>query len=352
MQIPVLFVYSDRFCSCSRVRTFEVVKALHQYEKEYIFPSVIYYEDLEEEHFENFPIILFQRLGANGTLITKKMKEWFSLIFAKYRNKCKFIYDLDDFLIERQEAFPKWMLSNCHIGLAPNEVLKSEFEKYSNLVEVIRTHIDEGILNHVETSKRPPLENRKTLISWFSTGLHGISFMSSISDQLQKKIGDFAEIHFYGHIGLISNVKELLPSPLFHVNKIVSLNEMHSIVKNSHFMINPLGLEGLPLDKMIIDSTQMDLFTRSKCEIKFLHAGLFGKPLITTPIDSYKVAIENRKTGFFAESKEDWINLIEKLVFDHQLRESVGNAAQKVVLEKYTLKRVAHDYKNLFVKLI
>jgi len=65
----ILFVYSDRFCSCTHKRCFEIINGLWRYQKDSVEVDAIQHDKLLQSHFEYYDILLFQRLGANGTIL-------------------------------------------------------------------------------------------------------------------------------------------------------------------------------------------------------------------------------------------------------------------------------------------
>ena len=87
----ILIVYSDTKCSCTKKCTFELAKGLNKY----INTDTLFYKDLKEDHFKEYNVILFQRLGGNGAKITQEYIESLEKYFKNYP-KVLTSYFLDD----------------------------------------------------------------------------------------------------------------------------------------------------------------------------------------------------------------------------------------------------------------
>jgi glycosyltransferase involved in cell wall biosynthesis len=81
-----------------------------------------------------------------------------------------------------------------------------------------------------------------------------------------------------------------------------------------------------------------DPFCESKSEIKFSGAGIFGIPTVAVKNQTFSEAIEDGVDGFLAENTEEWINKLEKLITDENLRREMGRKAREKVLRDYTNK--------------
>jgi glycosyltransferase involved in cell wall biosynthesis len=61
-----------------------------------------------------------------------------------------------------------------------------------------------------------------------------------------------------------------------------------------------------------------------------------GLPVIATPIPAYEPVIAHRQNGFFARSREDWIDSLDMLR-DPMVRRSIGRLARESVLTRYSI---------------
>ncbi|MCK4486347.1 MAG: glycosyltransferase, partial [Desulfobacterales bacterium] len=78
-------------------------------------------------------------------------------------------------------------------------------------------------------------------------------------------------------------------------------------------------------------------WTRGKCGLKVLQYMAAGLPVVSSPAGVNGEIVEHGVTGFLAESPEEWQVAIEKLVRDPNLRESMGQAGRKRVIERYSV---------------
>jgi 2-polyprenyl-3-methyl-5-hydroxy-6-metoxy-1,4-benzoquinol methylase len=79
-----------------------------------------------------------------------------------------------------------------------------------------------------------------------------------------------------------------------------------------------------------------------------------GKPVITTNLPSIAELIENGKNGFIVKENDpkQTAGAIEFLYGDEVLRNELGEAGRKVVLEKFDIKKNAKELKSIFDKAI
>lgn len=76
-------------------------------------------------------------------------------------------------------------------------------------------------------------------------------------------------------------------------------------------------------------------FAQSKSEIKWMEAAMVETPTIASPTEAFRYAIRDRENGLLARTVEDWINGLENLIEDRQLRENLATQAYLDVQQKY-----------------
>lgn len=77
-----------------------------------------------------------------------------------------------------------------------------------------------------------------------------------------------------------------------------------------------------------------------------------GLPVVCTPSSADRELINHGRTGFFAESEEEWKRYLALLVTDESLRQRIGCAARDSVIERYTLERVAQAHVTFFNEVL
>jgi glycosyltransferase involved in cell wall biosynthesis len=344
--IKVLFVFSDHNGACTAKRTFEVVNALHQYKRDEISASIIFYQDLSEKDFGENDIIVFQRLGANQGLISPAYQEQLFHWMDQYRHQTIYVYDIDDYVFEEQNGVPISIMKHSHCVLLPNEFLAYLAVAHQPRYHIIRTHID---LETAENAPKIPFDSQFIHIGWFSIAAQGIDIIEEIYPKLLEKWEGKVLIHAYVDSYFIPLLKKRFKKRMIIPYPRISLKEMYALEKGMDILINPLNChESLANMLEKITEEQKLKFLNSKSEIKYLHAGAAKKPLIATPIPAYRKAISHGITGFLAETPQDWLNYLNLLIDHPEERERVGDLAHKHVSENYTFKQVAQNYTQFF----
>ncbi len=80
---------------------------------------------------------------------------------------------------------------------------------------------------------------------------------------------------------------------------------------------------------------EMTEFCQSKSELKFFEAGIIGIPTIAVKNQTFSEVIINGKNGLLSGDVDDWINNMERLIDDKDLRIMLGEKARQTVLKKY-----------------
>lgn len=114
-------------------------------------------------------------------------------------------------------------------------------------------------------------------------------------------------------------------------------------------------LNELKLDMVIIPRADT-LFNRCKSNLKFLENSMLEIPTIaqafTTGDSPYQQNPEDAKYMLLANTQEEWIEQIEKLINDKDLRIKIGKDARQYVEENYSIQKHAHKWKEVYEKLL
>jgi glycosyltransferase involved in cell wall biosynthesis len=93
------------------------------------------------------------------------------------------------------------------------------------------------------------------------------------------------------------------------------------------------------------------LMADCKSELKWLEAAMFGIPSVVSRTATFAEVIEHGVTGFLCEDVQDWVESLDRLVRDARLRNQVGRAAQRVVLERYGMTTLSGNIASYFSQL-
>lgn len=76
-----------------------------------------------------------------------------------------------------------------------------------------------------------------------------------------------------------------------------------------------------------------------KCGLKVLQYMAAGLPVVANPIGIHRELIEHGRTGFLAQTPDEWAAAIERLAAQPELRAEMGRAGRQVVAERYSVDR-------------
>jgi len=181
---------------------------------------------------------------------------------------------------------------NPHVTIIPTAL---DMERYSIQANKSNTHLDLVWIGSQSTKKHlvtviPALEAATALIPTLRL----------------KIIADFT---------LESNQLEIIPIQWSPESEVQELASAH------------IGIAPLP------DNT----FTRGKCGLKILQYMAAGLPVISSPTGVNKDIVANGSSGLLAANKQEWVESIQRLAQDINLRSSMGAAGQKRCREHFTL---------------
>lgn len=343
----VLFVYSDRYCSCTHKRCFEIVNGLWRYQKNAVEADAIEYLKLNKSHFEYYDIILFQRLGANGTLLEDSFKIQLEQWIHAHRNRCTFIYDIDDLLLNRQNQTPLWLAKLCDVVLVPNEELERQISPYQKCT-IIRTHVN---MELIRKTPKKNLQNDSFNVGWFSASANGFNLIKEVI----HSIADACEKPVLFHLFCISHwhaaIQKVIDHPSLIIYPIVSEVEMYGYMKGMDVIINPLIGHQFYESELEVPAVGLENFMLAKSEIKYALAGACGVPLIVSPLGAYRINMQHDLTGYFATSPEEWKECLVDVFTNRSKAERISHDSHQDVAKRYSLERAASDYNKLFSEI-
>jgi glycosyltransferase involved in cell wall biosynthesis len=84
-------------------------------------------------------------------------------------------------------------------------------------------------------------------------------------------------------------------------------------------------------------------WNKRKFFMKLVQYMALGIPAVCTPLGSNPDVVEHGKTGFLADSPDEWVRYLELLVDDDKLRAEMSERAAEVAHQKYTLQANAEN---------
>jgi glycosyltransferase involved in cell wall biosynthesis len=88
-----------------------------------------------------------------------------------------------------------------------------------------------------------------------------------------------------------------------------------------------------------------NMFNQGKSDIKFLDYAMLGIPGIYSDVPSYHDSVSHKVTGWLCANEPDaWLGALDSLFVDAQLRKSIALNASKYAFEHRTLGQCAHQW--------
>jgi glycosyltransferase involved in cell wall biosynthesis len=131
--------------------------------------------------------------------------------------------------------------------------------------------------------------------------------------------------------------------------------------------IDDLGLEGIPVeyrrwseDSEVASLSQCDVgimplvdgpWERGKCGYKLIQYQACGLPVVASPVGANRSIVDQGKTGFLADSPEEWAQALKSLRDDAALRRGMGEAGRSKVEQQYCLQVTAPRLAELMLGL-
>lgn len=208
-----------------------------------------------------------------------------------------------------------------------NSYLKEYAEKHNNNVKIIPTTID---TEEYKPYKRT--NNSKVCIGWSGsiTTIQHFNYAVKILKQIKQKYAEKVEIKLIGDKNYVN--KDLNVEALAWVKQ-TEIEDLCSF---------DIGIMPLPDDK----------WAKGKCGLKGLQYMALEIPTIMSPVGVNTEIIQDGENGFLADSDDEWIDKISRLIESEELRKKLGIAGRKTVIEKYSVEVWKDKYLEYFQEVI
>lgn len=98
-----------------------------------------------------------------------------------------------------------------------------------------------------------------------------------------------------------------------------------------------IGVYPLPLDEWVI----------GKSGLKAIQYMAFGLPVVATDAGITAQVVRDGETGILVRTEDEWLDALERLVREPELRRRLGEAGRRDVLAKYSTKVIAGEYRRV-----
>ncbi len=284
---------------------------------------------------------LFRVMGYDMVIIQKEafpvgppILEW--LMTSLIRKPC--IYDFDDAIHLRGNSphnrlvgFLKApsktskIIRMCNHTVAGNNYLGDYAQRFTDRVVVISTPIDTDKY-HPQPKERNP---SRVILGWIGshTTAQYLLPLKVVFSELKKRNAGL-EIKLVG----VGKLRDSFPEAICVDWK---LEEEISSLRSFDIGIMPLP------------DTE---WAKGKCGFKIIQYMAVGLPVVCSPVGMNNEIVIEGYNGFLAQSQDEWIGAIQKLLDNSLLREKLGQNGRNTVESKFSLKGIAPLFENTIVK--
>jgi len=293
---------------------------------------------------QRFPKGFFAKLkvfkSANQYDILFIQRKRFSAFWLKYirKNARKIVYDFDDSVMHRSskhlrhesktrvKMFKNMVNASDHV-IAGNEYLQQNTIPYTQNVTIIPSPIDISLYPQKTYSEK----SDNITLGWVGAhgSIHYLKKMKPIFETLGKKNDKL-------------RLKIVCDTFFDCENMVVDKKQWSEKDEVADIQSFDIGL--MPL--------MDDPWSHGKCGLKILQCLATGVPVVCSPAGINKEIVEDGVHGFWANSQEEWIEKLEILINDHDLRRKMGMAGRERVIEHYSLKANAPRMLKIFEQLM
>ena len=291
-----------------------------------------------------FPKGVFAKLkvfkSANQYDILFIQRKRFSVFWLKYirKNARKIVYDFDDSVMHRSskhlrhesktrvKMFKNMVNASDHV-IAGNEYLQQNTIPYTQNVTIIPSPIDISLYPQKTYSEK----SDNITLGWVGAhgSIHYLKKMKPIFETLGKKNDKL-------------RLKIVCDTFFDCENMVVDKKQWSEKDEVADIQSFDIGL--MPL--------MDDPWSHGKCGLKILQCLATGVPVVCSPAGINKEIVENGVHGFWASSQKEWIEKLEILINDHELRRKMGIAGRERVIERYSLKANEPRMLKIFQQLM
>ena len=275
-------------------------------------------------------IFIFREALLTGSIKYEKL-------FAK--SKAKVIFDFDDAI-----WLPNVSTANKHLSklkrtdkvnqvlplvdmvFAGNAYLAKHASAYCKNVKIVPTTID------TEYHKRSSEKRHKQIcIGWTGTDTTR-RYLDDIKEAL-KKIQERYRTKIW--------IKIICDHP-WEVADLEVVNEKWNKEKEIQ-QLEEIDIGIMPLTD--------DEWSRGKCGFKALQYMAMESATIVSPVGVNREIIQDGVNGYYAETSEEWVVKLSHLIESEEIRNKMGLAARKTVIDKYSVVAQRENYLRYFKEL-
>ncbi|NVN89344.1 MAG: glycosyltransferase [Desulfuromonadales bacterium] len=256
------------------------------------------------------------------------------------------IYDTDDLLFDLPqdhvlrssfEKYKPYMLDfmrRVDVITVSTPALGERVQSYNGNVHVLPNLVDDALWS----ASSSPNASGKTVIGFGGSSTHAgdIAMIEEALLTIARTHGDRITFKFLGCV-----TERLADLPC------VEFIDFQSSYRE---YAQTLMTAGIDIAIVPLEDTH---FNRCKSNIKWLEYSACGIPGVYSDILPYNSCITQGRTGLLAGgSNGQWVEALEALITQEELRRSIGIAAHREVLSNYSLSSTGHIYSDFYRSML
>ncbi|WP_249630526.1 glycosyltransferase, partial [Streptococcus uberis] len=293
-----ILMYENDLKNKFEVRSFSfwnkkyVTKYMHNKKKYIIQILVLYFYSYLKRIYQ----VLKYSTNFDTIIIQKSMFPWSNFNFVNFmkKHKVKIIYDIDDAIFLFKGDHSTDIAEKADTIVVGNRIISDHYKKFNNNVRIFPT-VDYSP-EYIQYKKNT-FGNK--IIGWIGSDIT-INNLEIVESAISEIIKKYPEVTFR----IITNE-----------------NSKYNFSDKKNFIHVPWNLNTYKLDLSEFTVGIMPLFdtedNRGKCAFKLIQYLSMGKPVVASPVGVNVDVVGN--SGFLAEYKKDWINYLERLLFDEKV---------------------------------
>ena len=298
----------------------------------------VFYENLTMDLLRNYRVFVFFRCPITPLIeeFVKKAKEYNKtvlfdiddlMIDTKYTDTIPYIQKMsaedkghyDDGILRTQK-----LLKMCDAAITSTDRLAEELSHYVPEVFINRNTASGRMVQLSEEAYRERLQqpdDGKVKVGYFSGSItHNADFemILPVITELFKRCPQM-ELHVVGELDVPAELKPF--ESRIVKNKFVNWEKLPALIASVDINLAPV---------------EQSIFNEAKSENKWVEAALVRVPTVASSVGAMKQMIEDGETGFLCTTNEEWLQTLERLIADKELRDTVAKRAYEYVYKHCT----------------
>lgn len=226
-----------------------------------------------------------------------------------------------------------------------NEFLADEYRKINDNVVVLKNCIDPFLFDE-------PLRNEEDVVRIGITGSVGLTADLDVLEPIVRHYENDPRVRlvFFSLYADRSKLKEEIYHDEYRLLDSFNVEWVGLVEAHEYYD----KLNSLKLDIQIIPRKNT-YFNRCKSNLKFLESSMLEIPCVAQAFDTddspYQQNPKDRNYLLLADTQEEWIAQIEKLIADKELRRDMGKKAREYVEREYSIANNIDKWEEVYKKL-